>query len=1139
MSDISDLNRMSMGRFLRLDRLTALLTGLVALATYLLTIDPSASYWDCPEYVAVADKLLTGHPPGNPMWMLAARFMVNFAPDVMHKALAVNLLSAVTTALAAAILCRTATLLLTGRWLGERKMRRRGVPLSRGWLSLSAGAAGGLALAWSDSVWFSAVEAEVYAFSLLLTALAIWLTLLWGAKAGTPHADRYLILVAFITGAGMGVHELNLLSLPTVALIIGYRTRRPGAPRWRSWAFLAGGCLLVILLLKGFLPLVFFLGGQAELLAVNRLGLPFSTGLVTFWLLLLAALTSAAIALQQSRRFLRALCLSCWALLMFCIGFSCYALVLIRSNANPFLNVGSPDNIFSFRAYYERDQYGSTPLLHGPVFGAPRLIEVHNRPDGSHDLTHYRNTHPRATYAKGGGGSVPPVLTSSFASEADKAENARLAARGSDCYFVTGYSFRGERVPEMCVWFPRMYSNRDADVTGYEGWGGLSRESMTPITDATLYVDPAGHRVDIPGHEPDTLYRPTLLQNLRYFAAYQISYMYLRYLWWNFAGRHNDLTGSGEPDGGLPATGIGSVDALFASPAEMPADIAEDNPGHNIYYFIPLIFGIAGAASLLRRGRRGKMADSVIASLFFFTGMAIVIYLNQPPTQARDRDYSFLGSWYAFCIWIGAAAFPLFGALRRLAALRLKMTRKTVRGIVAASAALTLLVPVWILTRTTDDHDRSNRSAVSDMARNTLASVPRDAILFLDTDNSVFPAIYAQSVEEVRRDVFVVNMPYLSMPDYVARLGLSPWGYPGLRLTVPQGWLLSDRLAYVELPVGGDWMDASEALRQLYSSEPDADRVYAKMPTSRVLLPLGRDTIRLDLREVNGGSGLMPFDMLATLDIIASNLSSPKPRAMAWDAAASAPFQTRLRPFMRRCGVVWILDPDGSFESGVTSFESGSESGADGVPSAQTVVETSDVSSVGAKPSQGINPSLRLPTPLEALKMARNANGVYRWGMIDPNRSTYFDPLTASRLTRFRIELVKAAMVLSRDPKRDRETLRLVRTIRRKMPAHSIPWTGFMLPDSTYTDEGAELALAMLRVASRLNPAAASRVVADSLLRDARALYRERLADTRRYWRYRHALPKPQRKFVSDRTAALSNAHHRVLHLPDSFPALR
>lgn len=1093
---------MALRRFLLIDRLAACGVGLIALLTYLLTLDPSASFWDCPEYIAVADKLMVGHPPGNPMWMLAARMMINFAPDLMHKALMVNMLSALTTALAAGVLFRVATLLFTGRWLGDEALRRRGIAKRRAFLSLSAAAVASLAFTWSDSVWFSAVEAEVYAFSLFLTVLTLWSVLLWGALTPRPGADRYLILAAYLTGAGMGVHELNLLILPTLMLIVGYRTRRPHHRPLRSWAFLGLGCLAVPLLLKGFLPLFIKISEMAELLAVNTLRWPFNSGLLLSWTTFFGLLLGGALLSRRLKKYRRRTEVALWSLLMFFIGCSCYALILIRASANPMLNTGAPDNIFSFRDYYERTQYGATPLLRGPVFSAPRLREQRTLPDGSKDYSRFRLSEPQRIYAKSSG-APPARLLGSSASAADCRRNQELARRGGDCYYVADYRCEAERVPEMVVWFPRMYSPSPDDVAGYKAWGGITDSNQTPILRPTLAVDSLGRPVSAPELQSgDTLLRPTLLQNLRYLGGYQIAYMYARYFWWNFAGRFNNLPGSGEPDAGLPATGIKAADRLFASTPAMPAEIAEENPGHNIYWGLPLLMGLLGACALpraafRRRPHKGRMASALIASLFFFAGVAIVLYLNQPPVQARDRDYSFLGSWMAFCLWIGAGVFPLSGWLALLCR-RLK-TRYIREISLLGGAAVALAVPLLMLSRTADDHNRSGRSSASDMGFNALSALPQGAILFVDTDNYSFPVCYSQATEHVRPDVRIVNGVYLSAPWYTSRLRLPQFAAPGLRLTLPQQQLATGNLAFVRLPAGGRWMPATEALSRIFTpadSPAGADR-YLSLPTSRVYMVCHSDTLRLDLRKACGGKSLLPLNALVTLDIIASNLASPTPRAMAWDTDPASPFLSQLLPYMRRVGTLHLLDP-------------------------------ARLSRHSAEENRSLH--LRSLSLSEARDNARLAFTTFRWGQTEPGIRVYNDPLTAEMLSRFRIEMVKSAAVLSRYPAEHATALRLINLLSENMPAKSVPWAPYMLPDSTFTDEGAEIALALSRIAST---APAPRRA--ELQERARRLFEERLALACRYEAYRLSLPAAQREFMSNAPAGLAAAAPRLRRLAPRF----
>lgn len=1063
-------------RFRLCDNLAAAGVFLVALVTYWLTLEPTASYWDCPEYIAVADKMQIGHSPGNPMWMLATRFAMNFAPAASYKALMANALSGLFSALAVMLVYRlTVTMLMYGRF-GSRRcfMARGGMAVSRAVVTIASGAVGALALCWSDSFWFSAVEAEVYAFSIFMTALSLWAAMRWAyAEYGTPHADRWLILIAYLIGTGMGVHELNLLVLPPIALVVWHRMARD--PRaWKSWLALAAGCGAVVVILFMLVPGFISFARSMELWTVNRMHLPFNSGLIAAWLIVTVALWGGGLVLSMLKRGGRTLRLArvaLWSGAMLFTGFSCYALIVIRGAANPPVNTGSPGNIFSFGSYYAREQYGSSPLLRGYAFGAPRLKVEETDSAGKKSYRRYYNVDPAPRYVAARHGDKA-LLRNGFATPADSLQAAADSRRHDDFYLMNDYSFTSAKVPEMMMWLPRMHSDSPDDVSGYYNWSGMSRDDMVMIASPTLAVDSHGNPVAHPELKADTLYRPTYLHNFLYLAGYQTGFMYMRYLLWNFMGRQNDFTGHGEPDCGLPVTGIGALDARWTGPAElMPPEASSDNKGRNIYLCLPLLLSLAGMLWQLSRRGRDRDCASVVGALFFFTGIAIVLYLNQVPTQARDRDYAFLGSFLAVCIWIGMGVNPLYGAVRRIAGER----RERIAAWCAAGVAA--IVPLQMLSQTYDDHNRSRRTATTDIAYNTLAPLPGKAVVFVSGDNSTFPLWYMQSTEELRRDVRIVNLTYLTDPEYAASLQCAVWDAAPLRMAMPGSPLRMGRFAYAALPKDSTWRNASEVLARLYATQ--ASSPFPRLTTSRVYIPFGSDTVRVDLRRCNTPGGIIRQDLLVMLDIIsAAAASSPQP-PLYWIAAdGDGAFNGQLLQYMRPEGLVMRLAP------------------GDTQPASD--------------------------------KVFGDAAHLYRYGGAGRARPPYYDPTSADRMSQLRRDIIRHAAHLSADSSSAAKALSLLDIVERSMPPHAVAYQAYMLPDSTYTDEGTEIALARLRASHAAADPAAER-------RRAVALLRRQLANAEEWCRYRDALPERWRQFISMPHKAYAEEAPRLRHLLDSI----
>lgn len=1061
--------------FKRLNRVVAWCVFIIALLTYWLTLEPTASFWDCPEYIAVADKLQVGHSPGNPIWMLAARFFINFAPDVAQKALMVNAMSGLFTALAAMMCHFTVTLLFNMGYYGSRKrMQAEGIPKSRLIATLGAGVVAALSLTWSDSIWFSAVEAEVYAFSIFLTALTFWVVLHWSfAACDQPHGDKYLVLAAYLTGIGMGVHELNLLLLPALALIVWYRICKKSSP-WRSWLALLCGMAAVALILFGCIPMFFSFAKSMELWMVNRLHMPFNTGLLTAWIILffiLASLCLIPVGRFAAGRVYRICKLTSWCALMFFIGFSSYALIVIRGDANPPVNTGVPGNIFDFASYYSREQYGSSPLIYGPAFGAKRLRVESRDASGEKSYRKYYNSSPEPEYKAGHPGDKP-LLRNGFATAADSMQALADSRTKGDHYILTDYRFKMEMTPEMSMWFPRMHSNNGNDMSGYYNWAQMNKENMVRILHPTMAVDFDGDAVKNPQLPADTLYRPTYLQNFNYMARYQVAFMYARYFLWNFVGRQNDFTGHGEPDCGLPVSGITALDDNWTGElSKMPADAGHDNPGRNIYWFLPLILGFGGIVWQMCGNRRSRCAASVICALFIFTGVAIVFYLNQPPTQARDRDYAFLGSYYAFCLWIGFGVVALWSIAQRL------LKRHTISAAWVA-VGIGLIVPIQMLSQTADDHNRSHRTATTDIAHDIMAPLPENAVIFVSGDNSTFPLWYLQAVEEERRDVRVVCTTYLPDADYAASLHSSVWDAAALPMTMPENHLRMGRYGYAQLPADTTWRDGLTVLRQLYDTQSAAG--FPKFGASRVYIPFGTDTLRIDLRRCVAGSNLVRQELLTLLDIIATQAANGYKRPLYWISTdGDGTFRGQLLPYMRREGSVMRLSP-GDTE------------------------------------------------PL-SLKVLEDAKRIYRWGGADRIKTPYYDPLTADRMSMLRRTLINHAVHLGENPSTSSQALQLINIIRSKMSGDAIDYMPYRLADGTNSDEGVELAYALWRVGEAKG--------SNDLKREAAALLKQRMKTAQGWQCYSNTLPVAWRPYINNRHSGYIAAMSRIQALLDSISA--
>ena len=647
-----------------------------ALFLYIICLDRGASLWDCPEYILAAWRLEIGHPPGNPTWQLVANVFSHIDPDPRHAAVIINALSAVAMAVASTLLSGIIFMFL-------RASLFRGGARFLFWANLCA-ACGALCYAWCDSAIFSAVEAEVYALSAMFTTLMIWLALKWAAAraaADIPRSRRLIILMAYIAGLGVGVHELNFLVIPVLALIYWYGIRLlPQRPDGKKY----------------------------------KLSLP-----------RLASLPTAL-----------------WSMLLFAVGASTYLIIPIRAAANPPVNQGDPSSWKRFVSYYNRDQYGSKPLLYGHTpYSKPLLLEEYDSVSGSYSYNKY-------------------FLTES--------------GSGKKHYVYPD---------ELNMWFPRMTSSDTADIKFYEVWAGMSPERMVKV-EASVVADSTGlqmGRMDpITGerNKAEAL-RPTYWQQAKYLLGYQLGYMYFRYLLWNFSGRQNNIHSTGGAQTGNFITGFPALDdAMLGPQSSLKPSMRENNKGYNRYFMLPLLVGILGCWALLSAGAAGRRVCAVTALFFLFTGPLIVIYLNQDPGEPRERDYSFLGSYMAFAIWIGCGLAAIVRCF-----LKIRASKRRGSVLKYCAAAICAMLPLLILSQTYDDHNRSHRSGAEEVARKIFADVDHGAILLANGDNAIFPLWYAQEVLGIRRDVTVVAIPYLPTDWYRIQLRREGEGAPGIKVS--------------------------------------------------------------------------------------------------------------------------------------------------------------------------------------------------------------------------------------------------------------------------------------------------------------------------------------------------------------------
>ena len=888
----------------------------IASAVYLMTMEPTASFWDCGEFISSAYKLEVGHPPGAPFFMLTANLFTQFASDPSKVALMVNGMSALFSGLTILFLFWSIT------HMARKIMVDEGAEISLGQLItiMGSGVVGALAYTFSDTFWFSAVEGEVYAYSSLFTAVVFWLILKWEEVADQPHADRWIVLIAYLMGLSIGVHLLNLLCIPAIVLVYYYK-KVPNPNMKGTIAALVISFAIIGLMMFGVVQGLVEVCGYFELLFVNVLGMPYNSGVYAFAIVLAATLIwaiwetmrdevhpvrmkiafilsvvllgipfigsgyviaviltvgLAAILFTSKEVNIKMLNTILVSLLVIVVGYSSYALTLIRATADTPMNQNAPQDIFTLRTYLAREQYGKTPLLYGQTY----VSEVKRENQG---------------------GTCVPV---SKQGEPTWSRIIKKDKQEKDRYYISRYETDYEYVDELNMLFPRMHSTSGTHVEAYKEWAQVKG---TPVK-----FNRCG--------EMTTVMKPTFAENLRFFFSYQLNFMYWRYFMWNFSGRQNDIQGHGEVSNGNWITGISFIDEALVGPQEdMPLDIA-DNKGHNVYYMLPLLLGILGLLYQAYAGKKGIQGFWVTFFLFFMTGIAIVLYLNQTPYQPRERDYAYAGSFYAFCIWIGFGVAALAKALRQYGKLS---------PVVAGSVAtlLSLFVPIQMGAQNWDDHDRSGRYVCRDFGSNYLESCEPNAVIFTNGDNDTFPLWYAQEVEGIRTDVRVCNTSYLQTDWYINQMKKQSYASEPLPISwQPEDYVQGTRDAAYIFPLTEKSIDLKTALDFVRSNDPkfkkipgisqaldyipaqtityavDSAVVVAEGALDPAYLPYMQPEMTIDLKgkDVLGKQELIILDMLQT-----NNWKRP-----IYYAITVSPDQfVKLDPYFQQTGMAYQIVP--------------------------------------------------------------------------------------------------------------------------------------------------------------------------------------------------------------------------------------
>ncbi|MBR6285651.1 MAG: DUF2723 domain-containing protein [Bacteroidaceae bacterium] len=815
-----------MKQYKLVNNLMGWITFAIAAFTYCATVEPTASFWDCPEFITTGYKLEVGHPPGAPFFMLTANLFSQLTSDPSQVAFMVNTMSALLSALCILFMFWSIT------HLTRRLLCKDDGQMSLGQMIAiqASGLVGSLAYTWSDTFWFSAVEGEVYAYSSMFTALVFWLILKWEEHADEPHSDRWFVLIAYLVGLSIGVHLLNLLCIPAIVLVFYYKRAKNPNTRGSLVALLIS-MLLVAVVLYGIVPGVVKVGGVFELFAVNTVGLPFNTGLIVYIVCLVASViwgVYESISQRSRNRMVASYTLSvgmlgipfyghgwssvvigiivlgllvfalryrqtvgkakeylvsarmmntsllCFLLIM--VGYSSYAVIVIRSTANTPMDQNSPEDIFTLGQYLNREQYGTWPLFYGQAYSS------------------------RVKLQQQGQYCVP--VTKEGAPIYQRVE--KKSENEPDRYFRVRNNTSYEYPSDQMMFFPRMYDQNHAGE--YESWLGGVQGHTVMFTDCG---------------QNETVKIPSQVDNFKFFLSYQVNFMYWRYFMWNFAGRQNDIQGNGELEHGNWITGIPFIDnARLGDQSKLPTDLRE-NKGHNVFYCLPLILGLLGLFWQAYKGQRGIQQFWVVFFLFLMTGLAIVLYLNQTPSQPRERDYAYAASFYAFAIWIGMGVAALYDLMKRYCKLG-----EMPASVIAAVACI--LVPVQMVSQTWDDHDRSGRFTCRDFGQNYLQTLSEkgNPIIYTNGDNDTFPLWYNQETEGVRTDARVCNLSYLQTDWYIDQMRRPAYDSPALPINWNSYEYVSGTNEYVAVHP-----ELKEQLIALYKEHPaEAKAAYGENP---------------------------------------------------------------------------------------------------------------------------------------------------------------------------------------------------------------------------------------------------------------------------------------------------------------------
>ncbi len=828
--------------FKKLNNLGGLVALIISLVSYLLTLEPTVSLWDCGEFIAASNLLMVVHPPGAPLFLMLGRFFSLFAGgDLTQVASMVNSLSALASALT--VMFTFWIITYYAKRIIVKNNKENEPDTIQKFLIIIAGLVGSLALTYTDTFWFSAVEAEVYALSSFFTAITFWAILKWERVADEPGADRWIVLIGYLIGLAVGVHLLNLLVIPAILYVYFFKKFNYSLANLIKATVL--GFIILGFIQVGVIPGLPALAASLDRLFVNSFGLGFGSGVIFLAAIVIAGLIYGLYYSHKKVKPLLNTILLAFTFIL--IGYSSYTMVIIRSLANPPIDMNNPDDPYSLVYYLNREQYGSRPLLRGSNY----MAQVIKTEKGSAKWVKGENKYENV------GNEIIPIYDA-----------------------------------KHTIWFPRIYDPHDnSHIVGYREWTNVKEGAD-----------------------------PTMADNLEFLFKYQLGHMYFRYFFWNFVGRQNDEQGNGDPAAGNWISGINPIDEYFVGNQDKLPESEKNNPSRNTYFFLPLILGILG---FVYQYKNHKNDTLVVGFLFLITGIILILYLNPPPYEPRERDYVFVGSFQMFCVWIGLGVLFIFDLLNKKLSKNAALAVSSLAGILAG--------PYILAAQNWDDHNRSNRYLARDFAKNYLESCPKDAILFTNGDNDTYPLWYVQYVERFRTDVTIVNLSLLGSGEYAELLRNSYFGSKPVKFTlkanqVTEGkrdvtdYLKDNPIAnpnqYYELSEIVSFV-ANETDPRAKASTSDGQQVNY-LPSLKYKLSIDKSTWEKNKWISPGDTSVQPFiywdlprtriykNNLLLLDILANNINE---RPICFTTTTSDDTYIGLQNWFEFNGLVYRLIP--------------------------------------------------------------------------------------------------------------------------------------------------------------------------------------------------------------------------------------